>query len=419
MVTYSKNKTYIVTPSLPSTLPLFLLLYLPLSLLITLIFQTLLPSTLQAKDIVWQGEMDIPAGYRIAAEDNLLVKRGTHIVLHGEIEIEGKFIADQATFTGSSIILKNPADGSRISDCTFTTAKTALKILGGSLVIENSLFKKNDIGLELRQRSTATVKNSTFTDNRKVGFFVKDDATPTIIGNSFLNNGKYGLYLFRSNPLKLSGNIFTNNATGLMASGSSINGIIENNRFTTNNIGIFVDRAAAPTITGNSLINNDLGIKLYRRSDPTISGNLFAKNKKGLFISFSSYPIIQANDLEQNEIAIYLEYQSVVWERSQGESTRSSEIDRMSAFGRSDKREAMPGVSRTLPSTGLIDAQNNWWGERGTMELKQGSKNLSGIDDGHDRPMFLEEGKSYPLDTVDFSNFRSNRINQHLQEREK
>ena len=46
----------------------------------------------------------------------------------------------------------------------------------------------------------------------------------------------------------------------------------------------------------------------------------------------------------------------------------------------------------------------NWWGEKGTAELLRiGSKgNPDFILDGRDLPMFVDAGKSYPLDRVKF-----------------
>ncbi len=56
---------------------------------------------------------------------------------------------------------------------------------------------------------------------------------------------------------------------------------------------------------------------------------------------------------------------------------------------------------------GTVAARGNWWGEAGTAELEKiGRKgNPAFIDDGRDRPTFIEEGDEYPLDQVDFGDW--------------
>jgi len=172
------------------------------------------------------------------------------------------------------------------------------------------------------------------------------------------------------------------------------------NCFDHNQVAIRVEKAARPHITGSDISGNTVGISLYRRADPVIEGNLIAGNKTGIEIAFSSYPKIINNDFDNNDKAIYLEFQSSLWEERKGEAARKAESSSRSAFGSLDKASVELSAPRNLDGT--VDARENWWGAAATAELEKMGQDSNPvfIDDGRDRPTFVEEGETYPLDRV-------------------
>jgi hypothetical protein len=88
---------------------------------------------------------------------------------------------------------------------------------------------------------------------------------------------------------------------------------------------------------------------------------------------------------------------------NRGGIERSSKTARRSAFG--GKNKAVTAVLPPRYVDGTAHAEENWWGEKETAELlaagEQGNPDF--ILDGRDLPTFIDAGKTYPLDKVDFT----------------
>ncbi len=369
-------------------------------------------STITSKT-VWQGQKIITEKVRVEPGSHLVIESGSTIVFKGgSLEVAGRLTARDVKFSGnkwSGIVLKGCGLDTLVAGGEVSGAKIGIQVVGGEPRLEEMTFTDNDIGVELRQQTEATVAGSAFLENRKVGLFVKDGAAAAILNNRFEKNGRYGAYIFRSTPRRFSGNVFSHHETALMVAYSGSNPELVDNCFDHNKTAIRVEKAARPLITGSDISNNGTGISLYRRADPLIENNLLAQNGIGIAIAFSSYPKISNNDFVDNEKAIYLEFQSSQWEQSKGASARQAESSR-SAFGSLEKASTELAPPRNLDGT--IDARQNWWGATANRELeKSGADGNPGfIDDGRDRPTFIEEGKEYPLDRVDFSSWRKSAV---------
>jgi len=361
----------------------------------------------------WQGEMTITEKVRVEPGAHLVVSpESTIFFAGGSLEVAGRLTARNATFTGDGwkgIVLKGCGVDTLMTGSTVSGAKLGIQVIGGEPRLEELLITGNDIGIELRQQSRATVAGATFSGNRKVGLFVKDGAEVAVLNNRFEKNGRFGAYIFRSTPRRFAGNVFSQNDTGLMVSFSGSNPELRDNCFDHNGTAIQVEKAARPLITGSDISNNGVGISLYRRADPVIENNLLAQNGTGIKIAFSSYPKITGNDFVENDMALYLEFQSAEWEKQKGSATRQEESSR-SAFGNLEKSTAELAPPRNLDGT--IDAANNWWGKAGLEELEKAGPagNPGFIDDGRDRPTFVEGGITYPLDRVTFSPWRKSSV---------
>jgi parallel beta-helix repeat protein len=359
-------------------------------------------------EVHWDGQRQISEKLLVENGATLILAAGTELTFTtGSLEVAGTLIAEQVSFSGdnwSGIILTRNSSSTRLTDCVISGAETGIFIAGGSPQLQRLTLKNNQIGIELKQQSRATIRDSRFQNNSKVGLFIKEGSVPVVTGNRFNDNGRYGAYIFRSVPETFSKNSFTKNATGLMIAYFGSNPLIDANKFTGNQVGIHVDRSAKPQLQGNRLQNNQIGIKLQRRADAQVVGNLLQENQQGLAVLYSSYPQVSGNDFISNQLAIYLEHQSSVWDQANGAERRQQSAAARSAFGGKNRLDVSEVQRRPEKLDGIVDARNNWWGKAQMVEIEQQGENgnLSFIHDSHDQPTFSEGDKLYPLDRVRF-----------------
>ena len=372
-----------------------------------------------SRDTTWQGERKIKEEVRVETGATLTILPGSKITFSGgHLEVAGRLVAENVDFRGDGwggIILKGCDSTTIIRNCRIEGAKTGLFIGGGAPRLEGTTLQNNEVGIELKQQSAAAITNCRISGNRKVGLFIKDESSPLVSGCTISKNGKYGVYIYRARPAGFTGNTLSENDTALMISNVGSDPRIQGNIFTQNKIAILVDRAARPLLTENLLRDNQTGVRLYRRADAAIEGNRFESNNEALSIAYSSYPRIHYNDFVGNRRAIALEFQSSNWEESNGSTVRESEAESRGAFGQGsglNSGHAADAEARRRPDAelnGTVDARHNWWGEEGNRELTRSgaSGNPTFIHDGRDAPTFVDGGKEWPLDRVNFTPWQS------------
>ena len=364
-------------------------------------------------DVRWEGKLQFSETVHVEKGATLIVAPGSEIVFtRGGLEVAGTLVARDCRFRGQGwdgLKLKQVDAATQLVDVTIRGARTGIFIGGGEPHIERVKLHHNGVGMELKQKSRAIILSSRFENNKKVGLFIKDDSTPHIEGNRFVANGRFGAYIHRSVPALFKDNRFEGNATGLAVSHFGSTPLVADCTFANNELGVLVDRAALPELTGNRFEGNRTALKLHRRSDARVSGNLFTNNELGVLVSYSSYPTVRGNDFSANAMAVKLEYQSARWETQRGAAARAVEVARQGAFGGQNSQSVDEEQRRARNLDGKVDARGNWWGVAGTHELQavEGACNPSFIDDGRDRPQFEESGESYPLDRVDFSDWKT------------
>lgn len=377
------------------------------------LFLLLLPATgwsltLKA-DTRWQGEVHLKESVRVEPGVTLTIAPGSRVSFaSGRLEVAGRLDARGVRFAGKGwegVVLKGCGADTLLRDCTVEGARTGIFVVGGAPRLESLTLTGNEVGMELRQKSTATVTGCAFRQNGKVGLFIKDDAAPVVTANRFEANGKFGAYVYRALPAKFSGNLFSGQPTALMVSHFGSDPRIDGNRFEGNETAILIDRAARPLLTGNLLRDNGIGIRLYRRSDPRVEDNRLERNRVAVSVAYSSYPTVRGNDFVGNDRALLLEFQSSAWEEEKGSAARESEVAARGAFGQAPRTEVSEEQRRPRQLAGIVDAAGNWWGARETTELARigAAGNPSFIDDGRDTPTFVEQGRSYPLDKAVFA----------------
>lgn len=367
-----------------------------------------------ARDTRWSGELHFAEAVIVPAGVALELAPGTRVSFAaGGLEVAGRLTARQASLEGNDwagVTLKGCDARTRLNEVSIRGARTGLMIQGGAPLIDGATLDGNEVGIELRGKSAATVRATLFRGNRKVGLFIKDDSVATVSGCRFEGQGKFGAYIYRANPAGFADNRFERNPVGLMIAYFGSDPVIAGNEFVNNETAIEVDRAARPALRGNRLRGNRVALSLQRRADPQVLGNRFTDNQVAIRLAFSSYPRITGNDFSGNRLALHLEFQSSAWEREQGATARAGEVASVGAFGSGQgARTVTENERRPADLDGTIDARGNWWGESGNRELvrlgEQG--NPSFIHDGRDQPTFVEKGKNYPLDTVTYAPWSS------------
>lgn len=364
-------------------------------------------ATTLAGDTRWSGEMRFAGTVVVPAGISLEIAPGSRIhFAAGGLEIAGRLVASQVEFTGhgwDGVTLKGCDAQTLLTGVAISGARTGLMVQGGAPVIDRATLRDNEVGMELRGKSAAVVRDSLFRKNRKVGLFVKDDSVARISGCRFEEQGKFGVYIYRANPSLFSGNHLRHNPVGVMVAYYGSNPQISGNEFTDNETAIEVDRAARPELRDNRLIDNRVALSLMRRADPLVTGNLFSANQVAVKLEFSSYPRITGNDFVDNRLAMQLAFQSSTWEREQGAAARAGEVAAVGAFGSGQGAKTVTENERRPQGLdGTVDARDNWWGDAGSEELTRvgAQGNPSFIHDGRDQPTFEEAGRSYPLDKV-------------------
>jgi len=380
--------------------------------ILLLAMMLLVPAGAVALDLTgetrWQGEMILREPVRVAQGAVLRIEPGTKVRFEGGgLTVSGRLVARECELDGENwpgVVLKGAGAETLLADCVIRGAATGLLVESGEPRLEGLTLEANRIGIELRQKSAATVSGCLFRGNARVGLFVKDGTTAAVVNNRFERNGKFGAYIYKATPRKFSGNVFNDNPTGLMISHFGSDPELVENCLTGNGTAVLVDRAARPHLLRNDIRDNKVGVRCYRRSDPLLEANRIGGNTTGVSVAYSSYPRLTGNDLTGNGTALFLEYQSSRWEEEKGAAAREAEVAH-GAFGSSPRQTVSEADRRARRLDGTLDARGNWWGEAETAEMEKlgPDGNPAFIDDGRDRPTFEEGGRTWPLDKVRFA----------------
>lgn len=360
----------------------------------------------------WQGEVLVGEELRVEKGGQLLIAPGTRVVSRAQIEVVGRLEAIEVEFSGDDwpgLVLKGTDALTLVKSCRVTGARTGISIIGGEPRVLDSLFEKNQVGIEIRQKSRALIENNRFIENLRVGLFAKDETEAVVRQNYFAGQGEFGAYIYRAKPVEFRDNQFFDNPTGLMISHYGSDPQINHNQFERNQTAIKIDRTARPHLTSNRIFANQIGIALDRRSDPLIENNLLRQNQQAIVVKFSSYPVIRHNDFSANQQALVLEYQSSSWEQVNGADARQHQIAGRGAFGGQKQAQVTETQRQARGLDGYVDARENWWGQQETQRLKNLDEkaNVPWIIDGYDTATFKESGQDWPLDRVRWWPFAS------------
>lgn len=147
----------------------------------------------------WEGEANISGDLTVPKGITLRLKPGTKmdftgkykVLVYGKILIEGTaenpIVIGANTDAWDGIRLINAEAGSVIRYAEIHSADAGLVVSESELLVENSLFKGNRIGLHILN-AAPTVKSCIFEENLIYGVKEDDQAAPTVKDCRFINN---------------------------------------------------------------------------------------------------------------------------------------------------------------------------------------------------------------------------------------
>lgn len=307
-----------------------------------------------------------------------------------------------------------------IRNSEFRNCDTGVKLVReGKLLLEDSFFEKNSIGVANEMKSVVTIRSNRFISHTKTAIIASHGSSGAIEKNTFEKN-EQAIGLMQTYPGKLSQNRFLNNKVGIycnqtqntpqiLDSTFENNEIavvnfsfsypaIENSTFINNGTAIRNDQFGSPKIIRNLLRGNKLAIYNYRKSNPVIEYNLIDANDKALYCDFSSYPVVKNNNFTANKMGVELGiYQSADWEKRSGSRT----IVQKEAESRNSKNPLLANAPTTFKD--FVDVSDNWWGNDTKALIANPKGNHPFFYDRKDKARVTYDGfgpDSYLLDEI-------------------
>ena len=286
---------------------------------------------------------------------------------------------DYARFSDAENGVSLMAGQVEIRHAEFRTCDTGVKLIReGKLLLEDSFFEKNGVGVANEMKSAVTIRRNRFLGSSKTAIVASHGSGGPIEGNTFEKN-EQAIGLMQTYPGKLVQNRFLGNKVGIycnqtqntphildstfenneiaIVNFSFAYPVIEGSTFINNGTAIRNDQFGSPKLSRNLLRGNKLAIYNYRKSNPVIEYNLIDGNDKALYCDFSSYPLVKNNNFTNNKLAVELGiYQSADWEKRSGSKT----IVQKEAESRNSKNPLLASAPTTFKD--FVDVSGNWWG---------------------------------------------------------
>jgi parallel beta-helix repeat protein len=325
-----------------------------------------------------------------------------------------------ARFSDAENAISLMAGQVEIRHAEFRNCETGVKLVReGRLLLEDSLFEKNSVGVANEMKSTVTIRRNRFLNSSKSAIVASHGSSGPIEGNTFEKN-EQGIGLMQTYPGKLTQNRFLGNKVGIYCNQTQntpqildstfenneiavINfsfayPIIEGSTFINNGTAIRNDQFGSPKLSRNLLRGNKLAIYNYRKSNPVIEYNLIDGNDKALYCDFSSYPLVKNNNFTNNKLAVELGiYQSADWEKRSGSKT----IVQKEAEARNSKNPLLANAPTTFKD--FVDVSGNWWGNDTKALIANPQGNHPFFYDRKDKAKITYDGfgpDSYLLDEI-------------------
>lgn len=292
---------------------------------------------------------------------------------------------------------------SRLDFCRIEYAQAGVYGHSSFVQIAESLFSQNQIGFLARSGLVGSISSSIFSRN-VIGLRFEQSDNLRLVNSEIADNEKSGVLCANSSPL-ISNSRIRNNGEHGIACLRGASPLIENNLIEGQKYGLWAEMNANPILRHNELIKNDTAVQLQRLSFAQIEWNLIARNRIGLFCNLGGYPRFRHNNvIEQREFA------AAIGDRQSVAVARKLPFDRRVEMNlplpKSGQQHAAEKVDlfAGLPTEGLIDAVENWWGTIDFVDMQTDKRGKNPIfGDSFATPSVDYRGETFPRDRINFT----------------
>ena len=214
--------------------------------------------------------------YILDYDNNPITKYDRSNITANNPEFEYKFLVED----GSVFEMRN----SELSECGYEwwgdDGITGLSIQTDNVIIENSSFYNNFLGIYLLYSRNSQIKYNSLFSNNFDGILL-EFSNNNLITNNIISNNNMGIHLFLMNYWnQIVNNVITKNNWGILLSQSKNNQIIYNN-ISHNEIGIYLKDGSRDNKIINSTISESIEYDFYLKeiSNITVVNTTFNKNK--------------------------------------------------------------------------------------------------------------------------------------------
>ena len=214
--------------------------------------------------------------YILDYDDNPYTEYDRSNITANNTEYEFKFLVE----SDSEFVMKN----SELSECGYEwygdDGRTGLTIQTDNVIIENSSFYNNYLGIHLLSSKNSQIKYNNLFSNNFDGILLEFSSN-NLITNNIISNNNMGIHLFLMNYWnQIVNNVITKNNWGILLSQSKNNQIINNN-ISHNEIGIYLKDGSRDNKILNSTISESIEYDFYLKeiSNITVVNTTFNKNK--------------------------------------------------------------------------------------------------------------------------------------------
>jgi hypothetical protein len=270
--------------------------------------------TLVDSPIVLSNNVFVNSGATLTIEPGVEVRFGGDfsLIVNGEIVANGT--AERAIhFTTNDplgivaweTIEINGTQSSLFTNCIIESARNAVTLDNGSLLVQNSVIRSNfENGITLNG-GALTIQNSDLTNNTLSAINVTRGNLVSIQNNTLDSNLGNGVLIAGGDQVDVYNNTFALNGNGMLLSGQ-LNGTIDirqNEISSSKQDGILLaaDTLTNTTITENNITSNHWGLSISANASTYITGNYISNNTIGIQYGGSANHQIYFNDIFRND----------------------------------------------------------------------------------------------------------------------
>jgi len=304
------------------------------------------------------------------------------VIRHSLIEKNknfGIFLSSTNSVIDNSIIktsgtgMYSSSSSSQISNCKFQNNSTGVSFSSGLGRISGCTVSNNNVGFS-GSSSSPQVDSCIVSNNTSHGiYFTSSTCSPTITNSIIANNGSYGIYYdYGYGQIKISNNQISDNSNwGVCISGASSGTEVKNNSIRNNKSGGIISYTY--TNIANNTISDNLGDGIYAGSSSIAIKYNTINNNTGDGVETNSDIVIDQNKIYSNgENGINAFSNPIITYcdiyRNCDDGIETSGLPTVNYNNFADNTGY--NIRATAEPTGIINAENNYWGTAIENEIK-------------------------------------------------